>query len=140
MLQLARVPVTGGDTEDPQATSQQGAPDKAQGNSEEFTFWEVLPTNEIIVEETTTPPAADAPQFIYFLQAGSFPNENQAESRRGEIGLLGEQTHLEQVSINGQPRFRVMIGPIEGRSYLSSIRNKLAAQGIQTLTYKRPKP
>lgn len=141
LVQLATMPL-GNKAAAPQTavapTVAERQPETPKG-AEEFTFFHILQENEVIVEDSpqAEPAAANGDGSIYFLQAGSFPTEAAAESRRAEIALMGQETAIERAEVNGQVRYRVMIGPINSRERQRTIRNKLFSQGIETLAYKR---
>lgn len=141
LLQLANLPLgnKSAPARPPDSSPAVTSPAGETKAAEEFTFFEVLRENEVIVEDPPTeePAAETGDAFVYFLQAGSFPTEAAAEERRAEIALVGQETSLERVQVNGQVRYRVMIGPIDSRDRQRTIRNKLAGLGIETLAYKR---
>lgn len=52
-----------------------------------------------------------------FLQAGSFSSQRDANTHRAKVLLQGLKASVQSVSINGQPRYRVIIGPLDNRGY-----------------------
>lgn len=101
-----------------------------------FDFYTLLPENEVIVDRSTTT-QADATQYVYYLQAGSFVKDGDAEQRRAELGLLGFEANIEKFSNKGSTWHRVQIGPLANRSKLASARGQLIQEGIDTMVIKR---
>lgn len=122
-----------------------------------FDFYTLLPEREVIVpnerEVTQTPPpaaaasnsasasantasAAAAPEQL-FLQAGSFRSPQEAERRRGQIAQLGLDARVESVVANGDTWYRVQTGPFVSREKLSQARDRLSAQGIESLLLRQ---
>jgi cell division protein FtsN len=137
LFRLATVPVPEQAAGRQPLAETDGSEPAGESPGEEFTFFHVLRENEVIVEDPPPQQTPEQPDYVYFLQAGSFPAAENADTRRAEIAFLGEEARVEKVVVNGQTRFRVMIGPIESRSRQRSIRSKLLSQGIETLAYKR---
>ncbi len=78
-----------------------------------FKFYELLPNFELIprgdnyqVESEPGKPGR------YLIQAGAFKRREDAERRKASIALLGIESRIESVTIDGQgSHFRVRIGP-----------------------------
>jgi cell division protein FtsN len=101
-----------------------------------FDFYTLLPESEVIVDRSTTT-QADATQYVYYLQAGSFVKDSDAQQRRAELGLLGFEANIEKFSNKGSTWHRVQIGPLANRSKLASARSQLIQEGIDTMVIKR---
>lgn len=77
-------------------------------------------------------PAADAPAAGgYLLQAGAFRGRDEAETMRGKLALLGFEGRVLDVEVNGQPMYRVRIGPFAQLDDLNNARARLADNGIE---------
>lgn len=104
----------------------------------QFDFFTLLPEREVIVpEEQPRDEPADAEQYHYILQAGSFKTNADADRRRAELLLLGLEAKIEAVQANGDTWHRVYVGPFTSRSKLSKARSTLISEGIETLLLKR---
>ena len=81
---------------------------------------------------------ADAPaQFVFYLQAGAFRDEETAESRRGELALLGAPARLNAGKLaTGEPLFRVWVGPFADRPSAEEARAELALNGYNASVLK----
>ena len=115
-----------------------------------FDFYTLLPKQTIDMEEAPEPvePAADvskpptpstAPQ-PFFLQAGSFRQQADAERRRAELLLLGLTPKLEETSNDSGRWFRVYLGPFDSHESVTKARSLLANQNIDTVLLKRNGP
>jgi cell division protein FtsN len=73
----------------------------------------------------------------FFLQAGSFKSESEADRRRASILLLGLPVKTQMVEKDAQNWFRVIVGPMDSKDSLDSARNALQGSGIQTVPVKK---
>lgn len=104
-----------------------------------FTFYELLPNFEVIVQDQRPNIEADvAPQAVvepgvYVLQAGSFSTHNDADRRRAELALQGIESHIQRVKVNDKNYHRVYIGPTDDLDELNMLRSRLRAAQIDVL-------
>lgn len=127
-----------------------------------YEFYRILPEVEVVVPDeaakaaakpapgqtpaarpeagTPAPPAAahEAENGAqYFIQAGSFKRDEDAERRRAEVALSGEQAHVQTISIDGGAAYRrVRLGPYKSLAAANTARDKLRAAGIETILVK----
>lgn len=105
-----------------------------------FDFYEILKEREITVPDRSAEIRASIPEDItYFLQAGSFKNNQDANKLRVELLLSNLDTNIEPSTKNGQTWYRVVTGPFETRSKMAKARSVLASQGMSPLLLKRRK-
>lgn len=119
-------------------TPEKASPKKTKPKTR-FDFYTLLPEREIIVpvEKEQSIGAPDQPT-IYLLQAGSFKSENDADRLRAELILMGFETTIEGVTVDGGDRWhRVQVGPFMDRSSLAKARGTLISNGIDALLLKR---
>jgi cell division protein FtsN len=150
---------------DSDAATQPAEPDagnRAAPPKPRFEFYAILPEMEVVVPEeeiqasTAKPapvaeksvhkqPAAEksirkqpaALKQIYYLQAGSFSGAVQAESFKAKLAMMGFETDIQTITINGKDtRHRVRVGPFYNLTTLQQARSKLDKQGIDTYTVK----
>ncbi|GAA4412756.1 SPOR domain-containing protein [Quisquiliibacterium transsilvanicum] len=77
-------------------------------------------------------PTADAPTGSgYLLQAGAFRGRDDAEGMRAKLALLGLEGRVLDAEVNGQPMYRVRIGPFAQLDELNNARARLAENGIE---------
>lgn len=75
-------------------------------------------------------PAAKAPDR-FWLQAGSFSNESDAENLRARLALAGWEAQLQQGTLPDKAiRYRVRLGPYDNVTELNRIKGELARRGF----------
>ncbi|MEM1110762.1 MAG: SPOR domain-containing protein [Pseudomonadota bacterium] len=108
-----------------------------------FDFYTILPEQSIEVDIDPAEVARSrsdneaAASVYYLLQAGSFRNPDDADSRRGELTLLGLSPRVEEASGDNGRWFRVYVGPFQTRSAMNRARSLAMAENIETLVLKR---
>ncbi len=86
------------------------------------------------VEARPAPDArgADASERVaYLLQAGAFRSQEDADSMRGKLALLGFEAKVLGAEVNGQRLFRVRVGPYAQLDEMNKARARLAENGIE---------
>jgi len=73
----------------------------------------------------------------FWLQAGSFANEADAEGLKARLALAGWEAAIQPVSLpdKGQ-RFRVRLGPYDNTDELSRMKSELAKRGFEVAVIK----
>jgi hypothetical protein len=118
-----------------------GEQPRAEAGVEEsrFTFYNVLPSFEVVIPEEDPDVARDvAPRAIvepgeYVLQAGSFTRYEDADRRRAELALQGIESTIQRVAIDDKTYHRVRIGPTRDLEQLNQQRARLRAANIDVL-------
>ena len=90
-------------------------------------------------EQTAAPlvqPLTPEDTSVCYLQAGAFRNKKEAENMRGNLALLGFESHISEASSNTGNIYRVRLGPYKGNT-VNSVQNRLKQNGINT-TVTRP--
>lgn len=115
-----------------------------------FEFYTMLPQQTMEVEQPPEPvePAADVPKPLaataasqpYFLQAGSFRQQDDAERRRAELLLLGLDPQIEETNGDNGRWYRVSLGPFQSQDAIARARGLLANQKIETVLVRRGGP
>ena len=128
------------------------APSQTPKTSEEprYDFYTLLPESEVIVPQagvSETPPAeateakpdaeaatAETTGQRFFLQAGSFRKQAEADRVRAQILLLGLDVRLEDARLDsGDVWYRVQVGPFTDRNKLSQAQQVLTGNGFDNL-------
>lgn len=79
-------------------------------------------------------PAAAKPAGRFSLQAGSFATRAEADRRRGELLLSGQNVSVQQARTDkGETRFRVMVGPFTDEAAMQKARQQLAGMKVDTM-------
>ncbi|AOE63430.1 SPOR domain-containing protein [Pseudomonas corrugata] len=85
----------------------------------------------------TPPPAPPvqkaAPVTKFFLQAGSFRKEADADKVRAQIILQGQSVSVESGTVKDETWYRVMVGPFSNREELTKAQKQLASSGFSNL-------
>jgi len=82
------------------------------------------------------PPVATtkaAPVTKFFLQAGSFPKQADADRVRAQIILLGQAVTVESGTVKEATWYRVLVGPFSNREQLTVAQKQLAGAGFSNL-------
>ncbi|MCY4426350.1 MAG: SPOR domain-containing protein [Halieaceae bacterium] len=88
-------------------------------------------------QELALPSPAGQEAGRYLLQAGSFRQAGDADSRRGELILLGLTARVEEFTTDSGRWFRVYVGPFESRSQLNRAQSLTTQSGIDTLILEK---
>jgi len=88
------------------------------------------PIKEIVAKAEARNSGADL--WTYFLQAGAFNDQGDAEGARAKLALMGVEAHVtEKPSPNGTGvLYRVRIGPFTQLEAANRIRSKLSDNGV----------
>ncbi|MBV4460742.1 SPOR domain-containing protein [Pseudomonas sp. COR58] len=79
------------------------------------------------------PVAKAAPVTRFFLQAGSFRKEADADKVRAQIILLGQAVSVESGTVKDETWYRVLVGPFSNREQLTTAQKQLAGSGFSNL-------
>ena len=123
------------------------AADAAQagsGNKPHFEFYKVLTDGQqngsLPAQQgapvTPSAPAQQAPQApnrSYFLQAGSFSHEADADKLKARLALLGMEASVQSVNIPGKGIWhRVRLGPYGNSDAMNKARTTLQQNGVES--------
>ena len=84
---------------------------------------------------TTTaaaPAAAGDDPFNYFVQAGAFRTQADAEAQRAKLAMMGWEARVSEREQNGRPVFRVRVGPFAKRDDAAALKDKLDGTGVES--------
>jgi cell division protein FtsN len=79
------------------------------------------------------PVAKPAAVTTFFLQAGSFRKQADAEKVRAQIILLGQAATVESGTVKDETWYRVLVGPFSNRDQLTTAQKQLAGGGFSNL-------
>ena len=77
--------------------------------------------------------AKPAPVTTFFLQAGSFRKQADADKVRAQIILLGQAATVESGTVKDETWYRVLVGPFSNREQLTTAQKQLAGGGFSNL-------
>lgn len=69
----------------------------------------------------------------YFLQAGSFRKQADADRVRAQVILLGQSARVESGAVKDETWYRVMVGPYSDRAQVSAAQKQLSANGFSNV-------
>jgi cell division protein FtsN len=110
-----------------------------------FDFYEVLPQFEVDVSSSPGGRGTSAPVLRsrpveepgrYLLQAGSFSAAVDADRLQANLALLGIESRVQRVTIDGTVFHRVQVGPTTDLDALNRTRSQLRDAGIDALVRK----
>jgi cell division protein FtsN len=84
-----------------------------------------------------TAATASAATGTYYLQAGAFRGENDAESLKARIILLGLPVAVHKAEVNGKPINRVRVGPFARLDDMNRARGRLGENKIETAVVRQ---
>lgn len=92
----------------------------------------VAPTATVPVPGTEAPKPTAVDQASWYLQAGAFRSENDAEATKARILLMGLPVQVQKAQVNGTTLFRVRVGPFKGADDMNRSRVRLSDEKIES--------
>jgi cell division protein FtsN len=90
-------------------------------------------------EQPGIPMAVQGDPWTYFLQAGAFRDQTQADAQRAKLALSGFDAKITEREQAGSPIYRVRMGPYNTLDDVNKAKAKLEAQGIEGATVRVPR-
>jgi len=82
------------------------------------------------VQATSAPSASDP--FTYFVQAGAFRSQAEADAQRAKLTMMGMDAKISEREQAGRQVYRVRLGPYDDKEVAERAKSKLDAGGIET--------
>ena len=82
------------------------------------------------VSATAAVPAVDP--FNYFVQAGAFRTETDADAQRAKLAMMGWEARVSEREQNGRTVYRVRVGPFGKRDDAQQIKEKLDSAAVDS--------
>ena len=76
--------------------------------------------------------AGNVDPFDYFVQAGAFRTQADADAQRAKLAMLGWEARVSEREQNGHQVFRVRVGPFTKRADAEHLKEKLGSAGVET--------
>jgi cell division protein FtsN len=103
-----------------------------------------------VIEQSTTAAkkpeaAADAKgenaddKWSYFLQAGAFREQSDAESMRAKLALMGVEAKISERQSDTGVLYRVRVGPFSQLDAMNKVRGKLSDNGVDAAVVRMAK-
>jgi cell division protein FtsN len=105
-----------------------------------FTFYDILPGQEIVVPSSITEPSGK-PQpgddGVYVIQVAAYRTQEDADAEKAKLALLGLESRIEKVTIdNKDTYYRVRIGPEKSLAKVHTLMARLEQNGVQAVLMK----
>ncbi|KKW69184.1 hypothetical protein AAV94_00875 [Lampropedia cohaerens] len=84
-----------------------------------------------------TPPPAQADPYIYFVQAGAFRSQSDADAQRARLAMNGWDARITSREQNGQTIYRVRVGPFNSSSDAANIKRQFDQQAIDAAVVRQ---
>ena len=81
-----------------------------------------------------------AEPFVYFVQAGAFTRNEDAEQQRAKLAMIGQGAKITEREQAGRTVYRVRVGPFPARAEADGLQLKLQEQGIEAQIVRVEKP
>lgn len=88
------------------------------------------PLGELAVAKAAAAGSVDP--FDYFVQAGAFRTQSDADAQRAKLAMIGWEARVSEREQNGRTVFRVRIGPFAKRDDAEQLKVKLAGAGVES--------
>ncbi|MBA4060666.1 MAG: sporulation protein [Verminephrobacter sp.] len=76
--------------------------------------------------------AGSADPYDYFVQAGAFRTQADADAQRAKLAMMGWEARVSEREQNGRPVFRVRVGPFAKRDDAAALKDKLDGTGVES--------
>ena len=94
------------------------------------------PLGDLVKAKTgavATAPTTDGKDpFTYFVQAGAFRTQSDADAQRAKLAMLGWEARVSEREQSGRTVFRVRVGPFDKRVDADQIREKLDGAKVES--------
>jgi cell division protein FtsN len=114
----------------------------AEPTRPKFDFYTVLKEREVVIPDeelraqSQAPEVKEEPNTRYWLQVGSFPKPEDADSLKARLALMGVKVQIAPVTINGTTWHRVRTGPYANAKDLEEAKRALQADNVEAFAYK----
>lgn len=95
-------------------------------------------TKEPVKEQAAKPARADD-KWIYYLQAGAYREQGDAENARARLALLGFEARISEMAAPSGTLYRVRLGPYGQVDAMNRVRSKLTEGGVDAVVVRTPK-
>jgi len=93
-------------------------------------------SSNAVRQPSTYKKTVDRPSVSYYLQAGAFVDDGDAQRLRRKLNQSGMDAFIKKVAIDGKQWSRVRIGPFYDQRSLDSAQTRLGRSGISYLVIK----
>ena len=97
------------------------------------------PVPDRSAQQAGAAPATGDARFAYYLQAGAFLQQADAENTKGRLALLGVSANISERRAESGTMYRVRIGPFASQDAMNRMRSKLSDNGVDVAVVRIPK-
>ena len=90
------------------------------------------PLGDLARAKAKAAPEPTVDPFDYFVQAGAFRTQQDADAQRAKLAMLGWEARVSERETNGRTVFRVRIGPFSKRDDADALKGKLDGAGVES--------
>jgi cell division protein FtsN len=90
------------------------------------------PLGDLAKAKAAAAPAVSADPYDYFVQAGAFRTQADADAQRAKLAMMGWEARVSEREQNGRPVFRVRVGPFTKRDDAAALKDKLDDTGVES--------
>ncbi|MDH1502376.1 SPOR domain-containing protein [Comamonas terrigena] len=91
-----------------------------------------LANQKLKQSEAKAAAASGSDGFDYFVQAGAFRTQADADAQRAKLAMLGWEARVSEREQNGRTVFRVRVGPFGKRDDAEQLKRKLDGAGVDS--------
>jgi cell division protein FtsN len=88
------------------------------------------PLGDLVKAKAAATSGADP--FDYFVQAGAFRTQADADAQRAKLAMLGWEARVSEREQSGRTVFRVRVGPFSKRDDAERLKEKLDGAGVES--------
>lgn len=125
-----------GQAEAASASAAASAPDSAKMSKGEREARALLGDKGDGEGAASAPTQADG--MTYYVQAGAFSTNDEAQSQRARLAIMGLEARVSQREQNGKTMYRVRIGPFDNRPAAEDVKARLATEGMDAAIARVP--
>ena len=78
--------------------------------------------------------------FVYFVQAGAFTRNEDAEQQRARLAMIGQTAKITEREQSGRTVYRVRLGPFPTRDEADGLQGRLQEQTIESQIVRVERP
>lgn len=117
---------------------------KSAAEKPRFDFYNLLPEMEVLIPDQEIAAERErepSEAVIYYLQAASFRQFEDADRLRAQLALMNLESQIQRVTVNDtQTWFRVRVGPFTSAREMDRVRGRLRAANIDPIVLKLKQP
>ena len=121
-------------------TNKKGAIKLPPKEKPRFTFYDILPGQEVVVPNSVAAAAGKAlpgDDGLYVIQVAAYRTQEDADTQKAKLALLGMESRIEKITIDGKDTyFRVRVGPEKSLSKAHTLMARLEQNGVQAVLIK----